>query len=320
MSISILQLLGGLVVLILGGEGLVRGASEIALRLKISPLIVGLTIVAFGTSAPELFISVHSATSGSPDMAMGNVIGSNICNLGLVLGITALIYPIDVHKDSLRYDWPVVMGSSFLLYFFALDQKLDYVSGIIMVSLLLCYLFFLMKKSIKEKKNAAEEFDLHLDDGKTTPTVAWIKDIVFIVLGIAALSQGSDWFVSGAKTVFEAFQIDERVIGIVVLALGTSLPELVTSVVAAFKRQTDLALGNLLGSNIFNVLSILGFTSMITEINVNEAMLSYDIWVMLGITFMVFPLALMGKKLGKVDGAVLLVLYFGYMYTLFISQ
>ncbi|MEH0156896.1 calcium/sodium antiporter [Limibacter armeniacum] len=317
--LSIIQLLGGLVTLILGGELLVRGATEIALRMKISPLVVGLTVVAFGTSSPELFISLYSAVSGSPDLAIGNVVGSNICNLGLVLGMTAMIYPIEVHKDSMRIDWPVTMLSSLTLFVFAvLFGGINQFTGLVMVAALIIYLVFILRKANNDKKAllAAEE-EFSLDESDPTSLVAWVKDIAFIAFGIGALSFGSDWFVGGAKEIFINIGVDERVIGIVVLALGTSLPELVTSVMAAIKRNTDLAVGNLLGSNIFNVLSILGFTSMVTNINISQAITFTDMPVMLGITFLVMVLMLKGKLLSRLDGFILLAAYLVYTYTLF---
>ncbi len=310
---DIIILIVGLIVLILGGDFLVKGASSIALRLNLSPLVVGLTIVAFGTSAPELLISVKSALSGSPDLAMGNVIGSNICNLALVLGIAAIISPIIVQKSSISVDWPMTMGSSVLLYLMVREGYVDSHEGILFVFILLAYLFFIIRKSRKDSqisKALEEDFDLP-DESESK---LW-KDILFIALGSLGLFLGAEWFVGGAQSLARQMGIEERVIGITVLALGTSLPELVTSSVASFKKQTDLALGNLMGSNIFNILSILGITSIIKEIKVSDIILNKDMIWMLGITLIILPMMLSKRQLGRTDGIILMMIYIYYTYT-----
>lgn len=303
----------GLFVLIIGGDFLVRGASSIALRAKISPLVVGLTIVAFGTSAPELLISVNAALSGSPDLAMGNVVGSNICNLALVLGVTVLIGPVKVNPDSIKIDWPVAMGSALLLFWWAGDGELGVGEGVFFVFFLVSYTVFIIRKSRSENKKAlAIEEELDLPDSKSSSIY---KDILFLFIGAMGLFFGSEWFVGGAKNLAVFLGVSQRVIGITVLALGTSLPELVTAIVASFKRETDLALGNLMGSNIFNILSILGITSLIKPISVNETILSIDMFWMLGISLLILPMMLIQRKLGKVEGIILLCIYVYYTYT-----
>ena len=313
MLLNIILLIVGLFVLILGGDFLVRGASNIALRLHISPLVVGLTIVAFGTSAPELLISLKSALNGSPDLAMGNVVGSNICNLALVLGITCLIEPISVQSDSMKIDWPVAMGSAILLYFVSKEGYINRIEGIIFFGLLLGYTIFIVRKSRKETKSMRElEEDLGLADN---PSNTFWKDLVFLLIGSVGLYYGSEWFVGGAQDLARELGVGERVIGITVLALGTSLPELVTAIVAALKKETDLALGNLMGSNIFNILSILGITSMITEIQVSPEIVAHDMIPMLIITLLVLPMMITGRKIGRFEGGILLVIYLFYTYT-----
>ena len=310
MLTSFLLLLAGLVVLVGGGELLVRGASSIALRLHLSPLVVGLTIVAFGTSAPELFISVQSALEGSPDLAMGNVIGSNICNLALVLGLTAVIAKVPVQNDSLQIDWPVTMGSSLLLYLLVGDNLVGRREGILFVSVLVIYTVWIIRRSRKENLAAravAEE---------VPDTSAHIGlDILFIILGVVGLTVGSDWFVSGAKDIALEFEVSERIIGITVLALGTSLPELATAIVAAMKKETDIALGNLMGSNIFNVLSILGITSIIQPIRVNDIIIHSDMIWMLAITFLILPMMLYRRTIAQLEGLILLGIYGYYIYS-----
>jgi len=310
---DIFLLIAGLSVLITGGELLVRGATSIALRLHISPLVVGLTIVAFGTSAPELFVSIQSALAGSPDLTMGNVIGSNICNLALVLGITAVIAPVKVQADSIKIDWPMTMGSSTLLYLLVRENLITSYEGILFISILVAYTYFIIWKSRRETKRMRRlnsEFEL-----PEVPSPFLWRDIFFISLGIVGLAFGSDWLVNGAQSIALQFGVPERTIGITILAVGTSLPELVTSIVASFKKQTDIAVGNLMGSNIFNVLSILGITSLIQEIQVSDVIINSDMIWMLLITFLIFPMMLHRKEIGRIEGFILLVIYFYYIYT-----
>lgn len=303
----------GLIVLIVGGDYLVKGASSIALRLHLSPLVVGLTIVAFGTSAPELVISIQSAVSGSPDLAMGNVVGSNICNLALVLGLTAVINPVKVQSNSIQVDWPVTMGSALLLYLTVREGFLEFWEGVLFVVLLLLYLVFIIRQSRKDVKAMQKMMDQ--DDIPDAPSKQIWKDLGFIAIGCLGLYYGSEWFVGSAKELALSLGVEERVVGLTVVALGTSLPELVTACVASYKGQSDLALGNLMGSNIFNILSILGLTSMIQSIPVHVDILNKDIIWMLLITLMILPLMIMRREVGRVDGLILLVVYSIYVYT-----
>ena len=317
MTQDILLLITGLVVLVAGGEFLVRGASSIALRLQISPLVVGLTVVAFGTSAPELFIGIKSALIGSPDITMGNVIGSNICNLALVLGVTAVISPVPVQNDSIKIDWPMTMGSSFLLYLLVREGYINSYEGVLFVCILTAYIVFIIMKSRKETQNKqAAVIDSEVPDA---PSNSLIKDLVFIALGTAGLSFGSDWFIQGARSLAIEIGVDERVVGITIVALGTSLPELVTAMVAAFKKETDIAVGNLMGSNIFNILSILGITSIIQRIEVNDVIINSDMVWMLLITFLILPMMLYKKVVGRIEGLILLTVYSYYIYSVIAS-
>jgi cation:H+ antiporter len=316
MLFNIVLLIIGLFALIMGGDFLVRGASSIALRLHMTPLVVGLTIVAFGTSAPELLISLSAAIGGSPDLAMGNVVGSNICNLALVLGVTLLIGPIRVNADSIQIDWPVTMASSLLLFFWVRDHALSMYEGVFFVAALLAYTFFIIRKSrLKMKAEIEMEIELDVPDA---PSKSLAKDIGIIILGSLGLYFGSKWFVAGAIELALFLDVSQRVIGITVVALGTSLPELVTAIVASFKKETDLALGNLLGSNIFNVLSILGITSIVKEIHVSELIQNVDMLWMLGITLLILPLMLYQRKMGRTEGVILLLIYVYYTYSVII--
>ncbi|WP_224996847.1 calcium/sodium antiporter [Cesiribacter sp. SM1] len=311
MVFTTLLLLAGLVLLIVSGDFLVRGASSLALRFKISTLVVGLTVVAFGTSAPELFVSIRAALEGTPDISMGNVVGSNICNLALVLGVAALITPIIVHKDSIKIDWPVTMGASLLLYAIVQDSYISQLEGGFFVALLVIYIVFLIRKSRKENisKHALEDV---MDE--ELPSQAPWKDVLYLLAGVTGLYFGSEWFVGSARELASYLGVTERVISITVVAVGTSLPELVTSAIAAFKKESDLAVGNLLGSNIFNIFSILGITSIIKEVYVNSDIVNVDMVWMLAITLLVLPMMFIKRTISRVEGGVLLSVYCVYTY------
>jgi len=312
MWLEIVFLVFGLFILIFGGDLLVSGASNIALRMHISPLVVGLTIVAFGTSAPELLISVKAALTNSPDLTMGNVVGSNICNLALVLGVISLINNIPVRSDSIKIDWPVTMGSSLLLYFVVKEKEafVSRIEGILFIVLIISYTVFIIMRS-RGKSLSVLPIDGIPD--KVPQNRVW-KDVAFILLGCIGLYFGAEWFVVGVKKMAETLGVSQRVIGITVVAIGTSLPELVTTVIASVRKETDLALGNLMGSNIFNILSILGITSLIKEIEVNPVIIQKDMVPMLGITLFLLPLMLYKRELGKISGILLLSLYVIYTY------
>jgi len=309
---NILFLFAGLFILILGGDFLVKGSTSLALRMRLSSLVVGLTIVAFGTSSPELLVSINAALAGSHDLTMGNVIGSNICNLALVLGVSAMIRPIRVNTDSIKIDWPMTMGSSVLLYFLVREGFLKSFEGVLFIALLVGYTVFVIRKSRKENYRPINKSGSEISRNDSTKLL--IKDIVLIILGCVGLFYGSDWFVEGAQGLAQQFGVQERVIGVTVLALGTSLPELVTSAIASFKNQTDLALGNLMGSNIFNILSILGITSIIKEIVVSDVILNTDMIWMLGVTLLILPMMIHKREVGRYEGFVLLLIYSYYTF------
>ncbi|MGX9463208.1 calcium/sodium antiporter [Shewanella sp. A14] len=296
-----LSIIGGFMILTFGAEALVRGASAVALRLGIAPLIIGLTIVAFGTSAPELAVSVKSALAGNPGIALGNVVGSNIVNIGLILAITALIRPITVQSQMVKRDIPIMIAASILVWFLLLDGEVSFIDGAILFSLLLGYLGF----SYISSKNKPEE--LNIDAKPQNP----LFSITLITLGIGMLVSGGILFVNGAVDLAKQFGISEVIIGLTIVAIGTSMPELVTSVMAALKGQSDIAIGNVVGSNIFNVLGILGATALIHPVSAagfNEI----DFIAMLIFAFMVLPFAWSGLRIGRREGAVLLTGYLGY--------
>ncbi len=316
MLLQISIFVASLTMMIIAGDFLVKGASRIAYQLHLSPLVVGLTIVAFGTSAPELFISLNSALKGSPDLALGNVIGSNICNLALVLGATALINPIKIQSNSIKIDWPVAMFSSLLLYVFISDLALTYWEGLIFLTILIIYIVFLIKNSRKNTM-ALRELEKETDIPAADKKHLW-RNILFIMLGMAGLYFGSEWFVGSAKVLALDWGVSERAIGLSMVAFGTSVPELVTAVVASFKKETDLALGNLIGSNIFNILSILGITSLIKSIEVSQLILNVDMLWMLGVTFVILPMMISKKTMSRAEGGLLLASYVYYIIGVFI--
>ncbi|MGI2109777.1 calcium/sodium antiporter [Shewanella frigidimarina] len=296
-----LSIIGGFIILTIGAEALVRGASAVALRLGIAPLIIGLTIVAFGTSAPELAVSVKSALAGNPGIALGNVVGSNIVNIGLILAITALIRPITVQSQMVKRDIPIMIAASVLMWFLLLDGEVSFIDGAILFSALVGYLVF----SYVSAKNNPE--DLDVDASPQPPGLS----IALIIAGIAMLVGGGILFVDGAVDLAKQFGISEVIIGLTIVAIGTSMPELVTSVMAALKGQSDIAIGNVVGSNIFNVLGILGATALIHPVSAagfNEI----DFIAMLIFAFMVLPFAWSGLRIGRREGSVLLAGYLGY--------
>ncbi|MCB9223323.1 MAG: calcium/sodium antiporter [Crocinitomicaceae bacterium] len=302
----------GLATLIFGGEILVRGAVGIAKKAHISTLVIGMTVISFGTSAPELFVSIDAAIDGKPDIAIGNVIGSNIANLALVLGITVLIFPVMAGRNSKRIDWPMMMLATLLFYVFALDNVLVFWEGAVLFTILIGFTFYLIRNSRrtikKEKDQETGEFD----------EIAEIKDNIWISLGLTlaglvALYFGAGWLVDGAVQIAESFGMEERIIGVTVVAFGTSVPELVTSAVAAFKKESDISIGNLIGSNIFNIMAVLGITAMVHPIHVAPAAMSFDMWWMIGIAAALLPIMLIGKKVGRIHGAILFATYVIYI-------
>jgi len=300
-----LWLILGLVILIFSGDYLVKGAVGIAEKFKISPLVIGMTVVSFGTSAPELFVSIKAAWDGSPDLAIGNVIGSNIANIALVLSITVLIFPIIVDRNSKIIDWPMMMFSSILFYVFSLDNVISPLEGVVMVGILLVFTILLIRNSRKLNLDLDEDID-------GLPTNMWLT-VLYLVGGLVGLKFGADWFVEGAKGVAKSFGMTDKVIGVTIVAFGTSVPELVASGVAAYRRQTDISLGNLVGSNIFNILIVIGITSIIMPIQVAESVMNFDMYWMLGIALALYPLMFIGKKMGRIHGLILLSAYVTYI-------
>lgn len=317
---AILFLIVGLVLLVYSADFLVKGAASIAAALGISPLIVGLTVVAFGTSAPELAVSVMSAFKGQADIAVGNVIGSNIFNILLILGVSALIIPLVVNAQLVRFDVPVMILVSVLLYFLSVDGLISRLDGVILFVLLLSYVAFLLRLSKKEK-NAGVLSEFEQEYGKPAEDPKWLKNIAFVVFGVAGLVVGSDRLVYGAVFIAKEFGVSELIIGLTIISAGTSLPEVATSVVAALKGERDIAVGNVVGSNIFNIVTVLGISSIVSPsgIAVAQAALDFDMLFMIAIAIAALPVFFHGYRIGRMSGFFFLAFYVAYVVYLILD-
>lgn len=297
----------GLVVLVLGAELMVRGAVDLALRARISPLVIGLTVVSMGTSAPELLVSLIAAFKGTPDIAIGNVVGSNIANISLILGLSIVVFPIEVDRDARRIHWPLMMAVSLLFWWLFRDDLIGRLEGVVFVCILLGYLGWMVWSSRRSALSRAQE----------PPRMAWWKATVMLVAGVAALSKGADWFVEGGVGLARLAGVSEQLIGVTVIAFGTSVPELVTSLVASFRKQPDISLGNLIGSNIFNLLGILGITAAVHPIKADHQAFVLDLFVMAATAMLMYPLMRIGHRMGRWKGAVLVLSYLVYIAFVF---
>lgn len=306
----ILYLIGGLIGLFLGGEGLIRGSSSLALKVGISPLVIGLTVVAFGTSSPELLVSLKAALMGSSSIALGNIIGSNIANIALILGLAAVIRPLQVHANVIKREIPIMIGISLLLVFFLIDGTVGFIEGLIFVVLLIAYTIVNIFLSLKENKEIEKEFEEGLKSKLNIPTA-----VLFIVAGLALLFFGADLFLKGAVALAKVFNVSDAIIGLTVVAVGTSLPELFTSIVATIKKESDIAVGNAVGSNIFNILSILGISAIIIPIK-SDQISYFDFGVMLAAAFILLPLSYSGFRISRFEGILLLTGYLIYIFLL----
>ncbi|MFP4164261.1 MAG: calcium/sodium antiporter [Chitinispirillaceae bacterium] len=302
-----LLILGGLVLLYFGAEWMVGGSSKLAVRFGVKPVLVGLTIVAFGTSAPELVVSIHSTVTGVGGIAVGNVIGSNIFNVALILGLSAMIRPIHITEQLIRVDVPVVIGASFLMTYLLWDRTVAILEGVILLILLVVYMSFTIISAKREKDSQEKPEKLF---GKKDP---FVKDIALIVIGLVLLVGGARVLVNGAVTLATRFGVSEAVIGLTIVSIGTSLPELATSVVAALKRHNDIAVGNIIGSNLFNIFSILGFAGILGPV-VGVGIELRDLFVMLLVTVLLLPMLWTRFTLTRYEGAVLFMIFLGYIY------
>jgi cation:H+ antiporter len=308
---TILFLLLGLVLLVAGGELLVRGAVQLAQKFRISPLLIGLTLVGFGTSTPELVTSLQAAFAGSPGIAVGNVVGSNTANILLILGISAIIFPIAVARGTFKRDGIVLALSTLMCLGAVLYGQLTPVLGAVFVAALGGYIYFAFRQ--ERQSNAAADAAAGTITDAPKPSPAGIAlDLVFVIGGLALTILGARFLVTSAIDIARDFSVSETIIGLTIVAVGTSLPELVTSVMAALRKHGDIAFGNIVGSNIYNVLGILGVTAMVKPIPVPPQIASLDIWVMIAATVLLFMTATSRWRIGRVEGGIMLAAYVGY--------
>ncbi|MCK7591389.1 calcium/sodium antiporter [Subsaxibacter sp. CAU 1640] len=315
---SLLWVILGLILLVVGGEFLVRSSVALSFKFNISKLVIGMTVVSFATSAPELLVSLQAALDGSSDIALGNVIGSNIANIGLVLGVTALISPLGIDKNFYKLNWPMMMLLSVVMYFILESgDVLDFKEGLALFLALIVFLYVLIKRSKSEPETHIEDLD---DDLKITSN---FKIIIWLLIGASALYFGSEWLVRGAKEMAISLGVSERVISITMVAVGTSVPELAASVIAALKKEKAISLGNLIGSNVFNIASVLGLTAMIQPIYVNNPnILTNDIFWMMGFAAILLPFVFLPKKfeIGRIKGFILIAAYVAFVVLAFTGE
>ena len=308
MTVSIVQLVGGIAALVVGGHYLVQGATRIALFARVSAAVIGLTVVAMGTSLPEMAVSIQAHVGGSTDLAMGNIIGSTIFNIGAILGITAIAIPISVKMQTIRVEYPVMVVVAGIVVLLCRDLMVDRVEGAFLflaLVLFTAFVVFLSRREVAEDEENALEREVQRTAGlRAGKGRAWGLNIFLVVIGIFALTGGAKLVVLGAETIAISIGVDKRIIGLTVVAMGTSLPELATSFVAALQGERDLALANVIGSNLFNLLGVLGATALVLPVPLNPAA-SFDNWVMLGFCVALFPLMFFGRRVSRMDGVLL---------------
>lgn len=318
---TLLMFVGGLVALIAGADLLVRGASKLALSFGISPLVVGLTVVAFGTSAPEVAVSVGAVFKGQADIALGNVVGSNIFNVLFILGLSALITPLIVNIQLIRQEVPIMIGASVILLAVMSDGRISPLDGVVLFGLLVAYTVFLVVQSRAQTKAAQDEYAAEF---KKPEPGGWDSklpiQIGLIAVGLVLLVVGSDWLVTSAIVFAKALGVSDLVIGLTIVAAGTSMPEVATSITAAIKGERDIAVGNVVGSNTFNILGCLGMSGIasafgpgVSGLGVAAALLNFDIWVMLAVALACLPVFMSGREIARWEGGVFLFYYVAYV-------
>lgn len=310
MLLATLLFIAGLLLLYLGADFLVNGSSRLALSYGVRPLVIGMTVIAFATSMPEMLVSLLASMRGSADLAVGNIVGSNVANIGLILGAAALLCPIVVESSVLRRELPFMIGASLLLYGFCLDEKISAVNGLVLFVLLLVFLGYCLRSARHGSLNRSSSEQVRKEQQRRG------RDLLLILLGIAGLGFGAEMMVRSAMTIARHFGVSELVIGISVVALGTSLPELAASLVSAFKGEMEMSIGNVIGSNIFNILFVLGLCPLFSPLKVEPSLLHVDLPVMLAFSVGLLLMCL-GRRLGRAHGIFLLVCYALFIGTLF---
>lgn len=309
----LLLLIAGFALLIAGAELLVRGASRLAAAVGISPLVIGLTVVAFGTSSPEIAVSVNAGLAGQPDIALGNVVGSNIFNVLFILGLSGLIAPLVVARQLVRLDVPLMIAASFAVLLLALDGHIGRIEGGVLFLALLMYLGFHIHRS-RQENNTAEETAAAAEPGKVRTPAQWLFNLALIAAGLALLVLGSRWLVDSAVAIAQYLGVSELIIGLTIIAAGTSLPEVATSVIASIRGERDIAVGNVVGSNIFNLLGVLGLASLVSPAGmvVSETALRFDIPVMVAVAVACLPIFFNRHLIARWEGGVFLAYYLAY--------
>jgi cation:H+ antiporter len=309
----VLSLLAGFVLLIAGAEGFVRGAAKLAAVIGLSPLVIGLTVVSYGTSAPELAVSLRASLLGQAEIALGNVIGSNIFNVLMTLGIAALIVPLTVAQQLIRLDVPIMIGVTALMLMFAMDGELGRLDGAILLLGGVIYTVFLVYQSRKESDESVQaEYEKEYARTDQRTWAQALRNILMLLFGLVMLVVGANLLVFGATEVAEAMGISQLIIGLTIVAVGTSLPELATSVIACYRGERDIAVGNVVGSNIFNILTILGVTATATGVPVSNAAISFDIPVMLAVAVACLPIFYTGNRISRWEGLLFISYYVAY--------
>ncbi|MCA3222014.1 MAG: calcium/sodium antiporter [Burkholderiales bacterium] len=317
---NLLLFLAGLTALVAGASLLVRGASALALSFGVSPLVVGLTIVAFGTSSPEVAVSVGAALEGQTDIAVGNVVGSNIFNVLFILGASALIVPLVVHVQLIRQEVPIMIGASLLLIALGFDGRLTRLDAALLFGLLVVYTVFLIVQSRRQTQEAVAELTAELPRSAAWDR-HWAVQVALVVAGLVLLVLGSDWLVTAAVTFAKALGVSDLVIGLTIVAAGTSMPEVATSITAAIKGERDIAVGNVVGSNTFNILGCLGLAGLVAPAGLPLApsVLTFDLWVMLAVAVACLPVFFTGREIARWEGAVFLGYYAAYVAYLILA-
>lgn len=310
-----LLLLTGLVLLLIGAEALVRGASKLAVACGISPLVIGLTVVAFGTSAPEMAVSILSSLSGQANIAIGNVVGSNIFNILLILGLSALVAPLAVSQKLIKLDVPLMIIVSVAVYLFSLNGILSRPEGILLFLSIIAYTVFLILQSRRETRAVSEEYERQFGSKKTLSFKMMLNNVVLILAGLGLLVLGSKWMVHSAVGIAQKLGVSDLIIGLTIIAAGTSLPELATSVVAGIRGERDIAVGNVVGSNLFNILAVLGLSGLVSPSGtaVSPQALHFDMPVMIVVSVACLPVFLTGGRISRREGFLLLCGYIAYV-------
>ena len=312
-------IIAGFALLLFGGESVVRGSVALAQRLGVSPLIIGLTIVGFGTSLPEMVVSVNAALVGSPGLAVGNVVGSNIANILLILGVAAVIAPIAVHPGAVKRDLLGMSAATLVYVGLGMSGQIVFWQGVLMLIALMSYIGFTVWHDNKSNDEAAE---MHRDEAAEMGEIPLrtVSIAGIIIVGLFAVVVGAEWLVTGATTLATEFGVPEEVIGLTVVAIGTSLPELATSIVAAYRGHSDVCVGNVLGSNLFNLFGITGVTALFAPLPFSDKIVSFDLWILLAATAIIIPFMLTGRRISRPEGIVLLILYVSFIASQFVGM